>query len=209
MNKETKIFINPLNKDFSLLKDEEAIAYFVEDTINLNKNRYSISELNYDNNEIYLTKIKANDGSFTGLNNGAIFKNYKLTLVDGSIKSIDDLLKQNNYLIIDFWGTWCEPCIKSIPKLKQLKEQNTSVEILGVSYDKDLNKVKDFIRKHNMEYPNYFISQNPDLTTNENLIDRLKINSFPTYILIDKNRKIRYRGSSQTTLDSISKIVRN
>lgn len=39
------------------------------------------------------------------------------------------------YLVINYWATWCAPCIKEIPELIALRENHPDVDVLGVNYD--------------------------------------------------------------------------
>ena len=60
-------------------------------------------------------------------------------------------------LVVNFWATWCIPCIKEIPSFNRLQQELASkgVAVVGVSMDDDdaQAKVKEFVTKHKMEYP--------------------------------------------------------
>lgn len=63
---------------------------------------------------------------------------------------------QGNFLLIDFWASWCGPCIKQIPKLSNLqnKYNNTNFKILSISIDTDYKKWLDTIIKQEMKWDN-------------------------------------------------------
>lgn len=65
-------------------------------------------------------------------------------------------LDKNNgkYTYVEFWGTWCKPCIEIVPEIKQLKEGfDDRLNIVGVNYrDQDMNKVKHFILNKKMNW---------------------------------------------------------
>ncbi|MDB4257224.1 TlpA family protein disulfide reductase [Arcobacteraceae bacterium] len=72
----------------------------------------------------------------------------------------DDILfsKQLNgkMVLINFWATWCKPCIKEMPSFVELQEKyKDDFIILAVLFDKkqDLKKLNDFIKKHNINFP--------------------------------------------------------
>jgi peroxiredoxin len=57
-------------------------------------------------------------------------------------------------LVVNFWATWCPPCVQETPALvaldKELRDQG--VVILGISVDKNEKKYKDFLRRFNVSY---------------------------------------------------------
>lgn len=53
---------------------------------------------------------------------------------------LKDLIKEKKYRLVHYWGPWCVPCIKNMPKLKDLHQKYKSIEFIGVCADKDKNK---------------------------------------------------------------------
>ncbi len=66
-------------------------------------------------------------------------------------------LKGEELTVLDFWATWCQPCVRSLPLLKDLYEEYTDrgVSFIGVSIDGPRNqaKVKPFIESLGITYP--------------------------------------------------------
>jgi len=62
---------------------------------------------------------------------------------------------RGKWVIINFWATWCKPCLKEMPALNRLYENNRKkVIILGVSYDKLSNhQIKSIVEKLDIKYP--------------------------------------------------------
>ena len=91
--------------------------------------------------------------------------------------------KTNKTLIINFWATWCPPCIKEIPELIELKKKlNNKVEILFVSVDQNATKiVPKFLKKNNLSDIKVFNDQTLDISKG------LDVTVMPTSIVIDKN----------------------
>ena len=119
------------------------------------------------------------------------FKNNltKLTLTDitSNQTSISEIVKQHNspYYLIDFWATWCKPCIKGINTMNKMNFPE-SVKVISLSIDKqkDITKWKSTTEKLNQKIT-YWIDK--DIPENQDFLDFAKIQSIPRYILIDKN----------------------
>ncbi len=80
---------------------------------------------------------------------------FEVTTIDGKRVSLDSL--QGKVVLLDFWATWCMPCQKALPHMKEIakKFQDQPLVILSVSLDKDEGQWKDFIAKNEMTWPQY------------------------------------------------------
>lgn len=92
-------------------------------------------------------------------------------------------LKGEELTVVDFWATWCKPCVTSIPKLNGLYEEfkNQGVEFIGVNVDapRSIAKVKPFANSVNIQYP---IVLDPD----QDLVNQFNVTVFPTLIVYNK-----------------------
>jgi thiol-disulfide isomerase/thioredoxin len=63
---------------------------------------------------------------------------------------------QNKALIVNFWATWCAPCVDEMPELSQLQNEiaPSGMQIIGVGIDSSAN-IRQFASKHNISYPLY------------------------------------------------------
>ncbi|MEO1119617.1 MAG: TlpA disulfide reductase family protein, partial [Pseudomonadota bacterium] len=75
-----------------------------------------------------------------------------LTQLDGSRAAIDDWTGQP--LLVNFWATWCAPCLREIPLLKSIQDDAPieGLQILGVAHD-ELDPVRDFVDEMGFNYP--------------------------------------------------------
>jgi len=62
---------------------------------------------------------------------------------------------KGKWVVINYWATWCKPCLKEIPALNDLYRKNKSkLVVLGVSYDKLTNtEINDVVKKLSIQYP--------------------------------------------------------
>ena len=91
-------------------------------------------------------------------------------------------------VLVNFWATWCVPCVKEMPDLVSLNEEYSAkgALIIGISVDRGgdaLNLVSDFTKENNVKYP--IVIDNGDL---EKAFGGLR--GIPTTFYIDKNGKI-------------------
>ena len=110
------------------------------------------------------------------------------TAVDGSKVDLKDFA--GKVVLIDFWATWCGPCVAEVPSLKKVYEtyHPKGFEILGISLDDKKSDLLAFTKKHEMPWPQYFDGKH----WNNEISFRFGINSVPTTWLIDKKGVLRY-----------------
>jgi thiol-disulfide isomerase/thioredoxin len=108
------------------------------------------------------------------------------TLSDLAGKRVTLSSFKGKLVVIDFWATWCEPCIADIPKLNELHERYRmqSVQLLSIAAESGSAKnVRETSVKHGIRYP---VLIGTDAVTN-----KYKVFGYPTAFLIDSGGKIR------------------
>ncbi len=97
--------------------------------------------------------------------------------------------QKDKYVLIDFWATWCRPCLREIPHLQEALKKHgdkSNFAILGVSLDKDAERVKNFVEKNKLNYPHLF-----DGKMWQNEVSMLYgVNAIPFTVLIDPEGKV-------------------
>lgn len=149
--------------------------------LHIDKNDYKVIGIDPAKDVLVLDKIKTGMQSINQIG-------YKAPSIIGKdiIKSNTVILAdyKGKYIYLDFWGSWCGPCIDQIPMLKNIYEMTSRDQIvfIGVATnEKNYEGPKDVIAKNNIPWLNVF-------SNSKNLIaQRYNIQSYPTGILIDPN----------------------
>ncbi|AIM37975.1 hypothetical protein KO02_15735 [Sphingobacterium sp. ML3W] len=111
---------------------------------------------------------------------------------------------KEHFVLLDFWASWCTPCLQQIPDIKALRNQFSTDElkIVSISIDKDSTSFLNSIKEHRMDWVH-------SLDRSSSLSDSLGISSIPTLLLVDQNGKIvYYKNGGKLDMDRIRAIVR-
>ena len=122
-------------------------------------------------------------------------------------KNFDLASLKGKYVVIDFWGTWCMPCIAGMPKMKEyLDKYQTKMEIVGVASESDDGtRWKKFITD-NPEYNWHHVLSRKD----KDYILKFSVAGFPTKIIVDPTGKIvgRFVGETEEIYTKLDELLK-
>lgn len=110
-------------------------------------------------------------------------------------------VEKNNYkgqvTIINFWATWCPPCVEEIPSLNRLKSKMKGLpfELISINYAEDKKTILEFMKKVKVDFP---VLLDPD----GNYAKKWNVITYPSTFVIDKNGNIKYGVNAAIEWDS-------
>ncbi len=112
--------------------------------------------------------------------------NFQVQTLQGESVSLSDL--NGKLVVLDFWATWCPPCVASVPELKELTKKYPSDQLVLISMSADTNgeQWRDFIAKRGMDWRQYW-------DRDGRVRKAFGVDAFPTYLVIDQQGFIRER----------------
>jgi peroxiredoxin len=128
---------------------------------------------------------------------GAEAPDFVLNDISGKPVRLSDF--RGKVVLLEFWATWCAPCVMAIPELNELQEKYLDEDfvMLAVSADDDIEALESFYEEYHITYPVLF--------DDKGVNNDFGIYSLPTSIIIGKDGKIskRHMGYAPDVLDEL------
>ncbi len=124
--------------------------------------------------------------------------------MNGETFDLNDL--RGKYVLIDFWGTWCAPCIAEMPKVKEYQEKYADkLVILGVNSGDTIEKIKKFVEPKGYDWAQILAASG-----DQDLVLQLNVAGFPTKFILSPEGEIlnRFVGDTEEAFEVIDALMK-
>ncbi|MEO8515485.1 MAG: TlpA disulfide reductase family protein [Flavobacterium sp.] len=131
----------------------------------------------------------------------------KLMSFDGSEVAFKNIVEKHKgkTLVIEIWASWCGDCVKNMPNVKELQDNNPNTDFVFLSCDKTDAAWKAGIEKHQINGDHYLI---PDGMKGD-FGKALDLNWIPRYIVVDKKGKIALYKAIETDHEQVKSLLKS
>lgn len=131
---------------------------------------------------------------------GKLFTDFEMVAPDGKVHKLSEYAGKGEYILLDFWASWCGPCLDEIPNLKRTytKFHPKGFEIIGISLDSRKSDWLDAIQKHELKWLHLSDLKKWD----SEAVTLYNVNYIPYTILLDKEGIIIGKNLRGSILDS-------
>jgi thiol-disulfide isomerase/thioredoxin len=112
-----------------------------------------------------------------------LFPEFELKTLRGERLASQDL--RGKVILLDFWGTWCLPCVTAVPSLRDLSRdmKGEPFVLVSIAVEEDDGPVRQFVKKNQMDWPQVW-------DRNAAFARQSGISRFPTYVLVSHDGSI-------------------
>ena len=116
-------------------------------------------------------------------------------LRDLTRRKVELLTHRGQVVLLDFWATWCNPCLQSLPHIQRIHTDyaDSGLQVLSVNVDVGLHKVQPFMQENRFSFPVLFADRD--------MGSSYEIYSIPTSYLIDRDGIVQYRNVGYSSGD--------
>ena len=104
-------------------------------------------------------------------------------------------------MVINFWATWCPPCVGEMPELQKFSEKNPQVDLRLVSIQEDSETVVDFLKEQKLKLK-------PILDSSGKVAQQYRISAIPTTLVVNAQGVIIYRKTGPVTASELEKVLK-
>jgi cytochrome c biogenesis protein CcmG, thiol:disulfide interchange protein DsbE len=118
------------------------------------------------------------------LEDGTLASDFKLESVTGQPLQLSDL--RGKVVVLNFWATWCKPCIREMPMFQRVQDEHPNFVMLGVDTDETADNIGDFVKNIGLTYPIV-------LDKDSRVAANFRVMLLPSTFVIDERGMIRFR----------------
>ena len=109
---------------------------------------------------------------------------FELEDMQGNLVNLEDL--QGQIVVLNFWATWCGPCVEEMPMLERYQSQHPEILLIGINKEEERSKVQKFLDETGFSYLNL-------LDPRAQVAEQYRVMTLPSTFFIDENGMIRFQ----------------
>lgn len=210
-NASDQEFLDVLLAAIQKIKNRDAREYFLFNKISLflgsdlvpDPGKYRSYFTKHNTNPVYERKIEALFSGKRLLAAGEKAPEFMLPDLAGHNVSLKDFA--GKYVYIDFWATWCHPCLEELPYYEQLQSdyKNKNIVFLSISLDNDKGKWQRFSTEHAFKEGNLWAEEG----VGSSVAKAYGVAGIPKFVLIDKDGKLIEQNAAWPSSKEIRKTL--
>lgn len=115
---------------------------------------------------------------------GMQIPDFELQTLEGATTKLSDV--KAKVILINFWATWCPPCVKEMPSLQKLSDEYSKqgLTVIGVNLDEEKPEViQEFLKKNSIKFQSFVDPEGK-------VAEQFSVSGLPLTLVIDANRKL-------------------
>ncbi len=205
--KDYRMFFDYIISD-SILSDVKKEYFLYKNMVNIIEN-FTVSD-----REIYLKKYEAFGSQQKFINEinenfnlDGISDDLQLKDVNGDVLTLENLksLNKGKLMYIDFWASWCKPCIELMPDSHQLRDSlaDMDIEFYYFSIDESEKKWQTASEKYDLNVNSYLVNNR----YNSVFLEEINLEAIPRYLLFDKNGELIQENAPDPSATELRKTI--
>lgn len=186
-HKKQRFIFQKVNSEVTFSEHEGAPIYYRQGDIQLEDKQYDIVGYSEEADQFVLLEQEKVEYEQSGLPLNTSAPPIERTSIFGKPISLAKL--QDRYVLLNFWGTWCGPCLAEMPYFKEAyRKFGDEVAFIGIAVDDNKERLTRYLEAKNIKWPQIYIPW--DSKNNAPLLQKYHVLGYPSTFLISPEGNI-------------------